>query len=124
MSDEPLYSTGEGDAVKQRIAERRDESLRLANKIRTENAALKNALRSKDVDAINLLEGGDPEWEEVLMRLRVADVLMAIPNFGRVITEEVMEEMRMGANVRFRDLTPNRREGLTDIIRTLKWRPR
>jgi hypothetical protein len=60
---------------------------------------------------------------EAVSHTKVADLLICIPRIGVVSVREILQELVMKEDIRFSDLTPERRQDLAHIVRLLKWKP-
>jgi transposase len=104
---------------------RRMEHLALANKSRIELAALRRKVREGELDGVKLIQGVDPEqdeWERVLARTRIYDLLLAIPRIGESTASEILIELRLSYTMKFGALTPSRRGDLAQVVRLVKWK--
>lgn len=75
-------------------------------------AELKQMLKTGEVTLEQVLERA--EGAPVVGRMRVADLIGAMPSYGRVRTERLMEELGIADNRRVQGLGRRQREALRD----------
>jgi hypothetical protein len=97
----------------ERSTQQRLEALQRANLIRTRRAQLKDGLRQGQISIHAVLE--DPP--EYLLTAKVFDVLMAVPKFGLVRTNRVLERCRVSPSKTLAGLTPRQRRELVDQLK-------
>jgi hypothetical protein len=97
----------------ERTTQQRLEALQRANSIRTRRAQLKDSLRLGHVSIDDVLE--DPP--EYLYTAKVFDLLMAVPKFGLVRTNRVLERCRVSPSKTVAGLTPRQRRELVDQLK-------
>lgn len=78
-----------------------------ARRIRSE---LKQMLKSGEVSLRQVLERADDA--EALAKMKVSDVLEAMPAYGPVKARRLMERLRIASSRRLRGLGPRQREAL------------
>lgn len=89
----------------ERSFQQRREALERANGIRTQRARLKRDLRAARVTVYPyLLE--PPEWLETA---KVADILLAIPKYGRVKVNKALTQCRVSPSKTIGGLSPRQR---------------
>ena len=92
--------------------ETRAAALAKAAEVRRVRAELKQMLKSGEVTLRQVLErSGD---SEALQRMRVIEVLGAMPAYGPVKARRLMEELDIASTRRLRGLGPRQREALLD----------
>jgi hypothetical protein len=96
----------------ERTQQQRLEALRRANDIRSERARLKDELRSGDLALAELLL--DPP--ACVHTAKVLDLLLAVPKFGRVKANRVLERCRVSPAKTVNGLTPRQRKELLDML--------
>lgn len=101
-------------AVPQLDPEQRSAALRKAAEMRQIRAQVKQLLKSGEVTFAEVLARSDTA--EPLARMRVSDVLEAIPNIGKIRARRLMERLRIAPSRRLRGLGPRQREALLDAL--------
>jgi len=96
----------------ERSQQQRMEALRRANDIRSERARLKDRLRSGDLDIAEVLQ--DPPT--CVYTAKVLDLLLAVPKFGRVKANRLLERCRVSPAKTVNGLTPRQRKELLDTL--------
>jgi hypothetical protein len=91
-------------------AEQRRAALRKAAEARRIRAELKQMLKAGEVSLRDVLDRSGSA--DALAKMRVADVIEAMPAFGPVKTRRLMEELDIAASRRLRGLGPRQREAL------------
>ena len=97
----------------ERTVQQRLEALQRANLIRTQRAQLKDSLKRGEVSIHEVLR----EPPEFLYTAKVFDVLMALPKFGLVRTNRVLERCRVSTSKTVVGLTPRQRRELVDQLK-------
>ncbi|HEV7918291.1 MAG TPA: integration host factor, actinobacterial type [Solirubrobacterales bacterium] len=109
----PTIGTGDAGATPDRSPSQRLEALKLANAVRTERAALKRDLKA-----------GRKRIEEVLSHppecvhsAKVADIMLAVPRYGRVKVTKVLQRCRISPSKTVIGLSERQRGELIDSLR-------
>ncbi len=89
------------------------EALRRANDIRSRRAVLKKDLKAGRIQFESLLE--DPP--EYLMTAKVFDMLLAVPKYGRVKTNRVLNHCRISPSKTIGGLSERQRIELVAQLR-------
>lgn len=89
------------------------EALRQANGIRTARAQLKRDLKAGRVTIQNLL--ADPP--EYVLTAKVFDVLLAVPKYGRVKANRVLNQCRISPAKTIGGLSERQRGELVSLLR-------
>jgi len=89
------------------------DALRRANDIRTRRAALKRDLKAGRVRFESMLES-PPEY---LKTAKVFDMLLAVPKFGRVKTNRVLNHCRISPSKTIGGLSERQRNELATQLR-------
>lgn len=97
-----------------RTLEQRLEALQRANEIRTKRAQLKKDLKHGDVHISQILS--DPP--EYIKTAKVVDVLLAIPNCGKVKSAKVLNHCRISPNKTVSGLSERQRRELIAFFRS------
>ena len=97
----------------ERTVQQRLEALQRANLIRTQRAQLKDSLKNGEVSINDVLR----EPPEFLYTAKVFDILMAVPKFGLVRANKVMEHCRVSPSKTVVGLTPRQRRELLDQLK-------
>jgi hypothetical protein len=90
--------------------EERRAALVKAAEARRIRAELKQMLKAGEVSLGDVLERADSA--EALAKMRVSDVLEAMPAYGPVKARRLMEDLDIAPNRRVRGLGPRQREAL------------
>lgn len=93
-------------------AEARRAALEKAKRARQVRAQLKHMLKSGEVQLHEVLDRASDA--PALAKMRVVDVLEALPNIGKVTAAKLMEELRIAPTRRVQGLGPRQREALLD----------
>ncbi len=93
-------------------ARQKPEALERANHIRTQRARLKLDLRSGRVSIHRILL--DPP--DYLLTAKVADLLLALPRFGRVKVNKLLRQCRISPSKTFGGLSPRQRDELVKLL--------
>ena len=99
-------------AAPERSLDQRMEALRRANDIRTARAKLKKDLKAsrKSIHAILL----DPP--EYLLTAKVFDMLLAVPKYGRVKTNRILNQCRISPSKTIGGLSERQRTELVGLL--------
>ena len=89
------------------------EALERANHIRTRRAQLKRDLRAGKVRIDQLLES-PPEYVETA---KVFDMLLAVPKYGRVKANKVLQQVRISPSKTIGGLSDRQRTELVALLR-------
>jgi len=89
------------------------EALERANHIRTRRAQLKRDLRSGKARIDNLLES-PPDYLETA---KVFDMLLAVPKYGRVKANKVLQQVRISPSKTIGGLSDRQRTELVALLR-------
>lgn len=108
-----LASDGSILATPDRSPSQRLEALKLANAVRTERAALKRDLKAGRIriEAVLL----DPP--ECVHSAKVADIMLAVPRYGRVKVTKVLQRCRISPSKTVIGLSERQRGELVDALR-------
>ena len=96
----------------ERSQQQRMDALRRANDIRSERARLKEQLRAGDVVITQVLT--DPP--SCVHTAKVLDLLLAVPKYGRVKANRLLERCRVSPAKTVNGLTPRQRKELLDML--------
>ena len=99
-------------ATPERSHQQRMEALRRANGIRSERARLKDRLRNGELAIAEVLV--DPP--EYVHTAKVFDLLLAVPKYGRVKANKLLERCRVSPSKTVNGLTPRQRKELLDML--------
>jgi hypothetical protein len=92
----------------------RADALRKAAAARTTRAAAKERLKSGELTIAQLISSG--ESDDAIARMRVAELLEALPGIGQVRAAAIMEQLGIAASRRVRGLGIHQRRALVDFI--------
>jgi hypothetical protein len=91
--------------------EQRAQALEKAAEARKKRAELKQQLKSGNVTLADVLQrSGD----DIVGKMKVANVLESLPGVGKVRAQKIMEELDISASRRVRGLGAKQREQLLD----------
>ncbi|UJA20109.1 hypothetical protein HJD18_07700 [Thermoleophilia bacterium SCSIO 60948] len=100
-------------AVPERSREQRMKALQRANEIRTARAQLKRDLKAGKVQVEQLLL--DPP--EYLLSAKTIDMLLAVPKFGRVKANKILNNCRISPSKTIGGLSERQRGELVGLLR-------
>jgi DNA replication initiation complex subunit (GINS family) len=89
------------------------EALKLANDVRKKRALLKLDIKRDPKKVLDLLK--DPP--DFLYTMKIETLLMAMPRFGKSRVTKIMRAARMASKAQVGDLTAQRRDELSFVIR-------
>jgi hypothetical protein len=99
-------------AIPELDPEQRRAALQLAAEARRLRADLKQMLKAGEVTLVQVLDrAGD---SEALAKMRVSEVLEALPNVGKIRSRRLMEKLDIAPTRRLRGLGPRQRQALLD----------
>lgn len=104
-----------------RSTEQRFEALLRANEIRSYRAQLKRDLAAGRVTLAELLEG---EPRDLLLTMKVYELLMATPKIGRVKVNKLLSMARMSPSKTLGGMSERQRTELLMILRARAAQPR
>jgi len=96
----------------ERSQQQRMDALRRANDIRSDRARLKERLRTGDLTITDVLN--DPP--SCVHTAKVLDLLLAVPKYGRVKANRLLERCRVSPAKTVNGLTPRQRKELLDML--------
>ena len=96
----------------ERSQQQRLDALRRANDIRSERARLKESLRMGELLIVDVLV--DPPL--CVHTAKVLDLLLAVPKYGRVKANRLLERCRVSPAKTVNGLTPRQRKELLDML--------
>ena len=91
----------------------RMEALQRANRIRTRRAQLKKDLKAGRVSIHSLLR----EPPEFVQTAKVFDMLLAVPKYGRVKVNKVLQQCRISPSKTIGGLSQRQRSELVGLLR-------
>ncbi|WP_346927194.1 integration host factor, actinobacterial type [uncultured Arthrobacter sp.] len=92
----------------------RADALSKAAAARTTRAAAKDRLKSGKLTIAELLSAG--ESDDAIARMRIVELLEALPGIGRVRAAAIMDQLGIAASRRVRGLGIHQRRALVDFI--------
>ncbi|MEQ4520091.1 integration host factor, actinobacterial type [Pseudarthrobacter sp. B907] len=92
----------------------RADALHKAAAARAARAAAKERLKAGELSIAELLSAG--ETDEAIARMRVVELLEALPGIGQVRAAAIMERLGIAASRRVRGLGIHQRRALVDFI--------
>ena len=101
-------------AAPERSHVQRMDALQRANQIRTQRAQLKRDLRAGVVPIDSLLLS-PPEFLETA---KVVELLLAVPKYGRVKANKVLQQCRISPSKTVGGLSERQRTEIVDLLRT------
>lgn len=96
-----------------RSPSQRLEALKLANAVRTERATLKRDLKAGRVRIETVLENPP----ECVHSAKVADIMLAVPRYGRVKVTKILQRCRISPSKTVIGLSERQRGELIDALR-------
>jgi hypothetical protein len=112
-ADMPAPSVKTSLAAPERSLDQRMEALRRANDIRTARAKLKKDLKASRA-SINAILLDPPEY---VMTAKVFDMLLAVPKYGRVKTNRILNQCRISPSKTIGGLSERQRTELVSQLR-------
>ena len=94
--------------------QQRRQALAKAAEVRQIRAQVKQMLKAGEVTLAEVLDRADRA--EPLAKMKVSDVLQALPNIGPVRARRLMEELDIAPTRRLRGLGPRQRQALLDTL--------
>lgn len=110
MAASPLKTSAAAPA---RSLDQRMEALKRANDIRTARAKLKKDLKASRANIQTILL--DPP--EYVMTAKVFDMLLAVPKYGRVKTNRILNQCRISPSKTIGGLSERQRTELVSLLR-------
>ena len=90
--------------------EQRAAALEKAAEVRKARAELKDQLKSGKADLATILRRA--EGDDVVGKLKVRDVLQAMPGIGKIRAQQIMEKLKIADSRRLRGLGDQQRKAL------------
>lgn len=112
MIDEPNEAAALTETPDRSPSQRLD-ALKLANAVRTERATLKRDLKAGRVRIEQVL--ADPP--ECVHSAKVADIMLAVPRYGRVKVSKILQRCRISPSKTVVGLSERQRGELIDALR-------
>jgi hypothetical protein len=109
----PVTNSLQRTAAPERSLMQRMEALQRANAIRTRRAQLKRDLKSGRASIHQLLLD-PPEWVETA---KVFDMLLAVPKYGRVKANKILQQCRISPSKTIGGLSERQRTELVAMLR-------
>lgn len=97
-------------ALPQRTPEQQRLARDRATEVRRVRAELKQMLKGGEVGLPELIDRAD--GNDIVARMKVAEVLESLPAHGKVKAARIMDELRIAPSRRLRGLGPRQREAL------------
>lgn len=113
MPPTPSNTASKPSAAPERSLVQRMEALQRANDIRTRRAQLKRDLRAGRA-SIHTLLLEPPEWVETA---KVFDMLLAVPKYGRVKVNKILQQCRISPSKTIGGLSERQRTELVGMLR-------
>lgn len=92
----------------------RADALKKAAAARAARAAIKERLKTGDLSIAEVLDSGGTE--EAIARMRVTELLEALPGIGKVRAAAIMDNLGIAASRRVRGLGIHQRRALVDFM--------
>jgi hypothetical protein len=113
MPPAPSNTAQKSSAAPERSLVQRMEALQRANEIRTKRAQLKRDLRAGRASVHKLLLE-PPDWVETA---KVFDMLLAVPKYGRVKVNKILQQCRISPSKTIGGLSERQRTELVSMLR-------
>ncbi len=94
--------------------EQRRQALAKAAEVRQIRAQVKQMLKTGEITLADVLARA--ETAEPLAKMKVSDVLEALPNIGRIRARRLMERLDIAPTRRLRGLGPRQKQALLDTF--------
>lgn len=85
-----------------------------AKQARTTRAEVKEGIKNRTLTIAEVLERS--ETDEAISRLKVTDLLMALPSIGEIRAQGILEELNIAASRRLRGLGVHQRRALINYL--------
>ncbi|MEO5778894.1 MULTISPECIES: integration host factor, actinobacterial type [Arthrobacter] len=95
-------------------SQERADALRKAAAARTTRATAKERLKAGDLTIAQII--GSAESDDAIARMRIVELLEALPGIGRVRAAAIMEQLGIAQSRRVRGLGIHQRRALVDFI--------
>jgi uncharacterized protein GlcG (DUF336 family) len=92
----------------------RADALKKAAAARAARAATKERLKTGDLSIAEVLDSGGTE--EAIARMRVSELLEALPGIGKIRAAAIMDNLGIAASRRVRGLGVHQRRALVDFM--------
>ncbi|HEU4656575.1 MAG TPA: integration host factor, actinobacterial type [Capillimicrobium sp.] len=112
MPPAPTNTAPKSSAAPERSLVQRMEALQRANEIRTKRAQLKRDLRAGRASVHQLLLE-PPDWVETA---KVFDMLLAVPKYGRVKVNKILQQCRISPSKTIGGLSERQRTELVSML--------
>ena len=112
MPPAPTNTASKTSAAPERSLVQRMEALQRANEIRTKRAQLKRDLRAGRASVHQLLLE-PPDWVETA---KVFDMLLAVPKYGRVKVNKILQQCRISPSKTIGGLSERQRTELVSML--------
>ena len=110
----PVHTPSKQTAAPERSLNQRMDALQKANEIRTRRAQLKRDLKAGRVSIHTLLL----EPPDYLETAKVLDMLLAVPKYGRVKANRVLQTCRISPSKTIGGLSDRQRAELVGLLRS------
>lgn len=101
-------------ALRPLTEEERSAAREKAKHARTVRASVKESLKKRETTISDVLNRSDQD--EAISRLKVTDLLMALPSIGEVRAEAILKELNIASSRRLRGLGIHQRRALIDFL--------
>lgn len=88
--------------------------------VRSQRAHLRRCIESGELDLAVVVEGGEPQWEEVALSMQIGDLLAQVPGLHDDVLRQarVLSDARVvSSSSRLGDLTIERRRAIAANLR-------
>jgi hypothetical protein len=110
----PPQSIPKSSETPERSLDQRMDALKRANDIRTARAKLKKDLKAGRVSILDLL-ASPPEY---ILTAKVFDLLLAVPKYGRVKANRVLNQCRISPAKTVGGLSDRQRKEMVSLLRS------
>lgn len=101
-------------ALRPLTEEERAAAREKAKVARTIRAEVKDSIKNRKITISEVLQRSDSD--EAVSRLKVTDLLMALPSIGEVRAEAILRELNIATSRRLRGLGVHQRRALIDYL--------
>lgn len=101
-------------ALRPLTEEERAAAREKAKQARTVRAEVKEAIKNHETSIADVLKRS--ETDEAVSRLKVTDLLMALPSIGEVRAEAILKELNIAPSRRLRGLGIHQRRALVEYL--------
>jgi hypothetical protein len=109
-------------AMTERRTEQTSTALAKARAVRVAHGNLRKALKARQLDPFQVIEGtAHPKIEEFVKDMKLVSLLPMVPGVGKSVTHEILLAFDVSPTIRMGQLTPERRQELSRLVKGARW---